>query len=475
MRIVNRIAREEWRALMRDRAAVFGLGLLTLLMLVASLSAWEQQRHASAERARYQGAVDARFKAQPDRHPHRMVHYGQFVFRPLNPLAAFDPGIDGFTGNTLFLEGHRQNSANFGDVRQTSLLLRFGALTPAFVLQVLAPLLLVFFGHAAVARERESGTLRILLAQGVASRQVVFGKLMALSGFAGLMLLPALAGLALLAANSEARAINAAILAAGYAAWLVLWSLAVVLVSLLCARGRDALLVLLAVWAVVVILLPRWVPDIANSAVDVPTRFENGIHVQREYIALGDSHNPNDPKFKTYKEGLLKQYGVTRIEDLPVNFKGLVGMEGERTSSALFNRYAGATYDRQARQNAIVDGFGWLAPTLALRRLSMAASGTDLVNFRSFTEQGERYRYGLVQGLNRLQAEQLAYTDDTTPGKENRISHDHWQAFPAFQFEEAPLADTLQRVAPAGAILLVWLFLLSGLAWLLGGRLGRIA
>ncbi|MDT1893904.1 ABC transporter permease subunit, partial [Acinetobacter baumannii] len=85
----------------------------------------------------------------------------------------------------------RQNSANFGDVRQHSLLLRFGQLTPAFVLQVLAPLLLVFFGHAGVARERESGTLRILLAQGVRSRQLVLGKFLALAGFAGLALAPA--------------------------------------------------------------------------------------------------------------------------------------------------------------------------------------------------------------------------------------------------------------------------------------------
>lgn len=473
--LVRRIAREEWRALMRDRAAVFGLGLLTVLMLVASLNAWEQQRHASAERARYQGAVDAQFKAQPDRHPHRVVHYGQFVFRPLNPLAAFDPGIDGFTGNTLFLEGHRQNSANFGDVRQTSLLLRFGALTPAFVLQVLAPLLLVFFGHAAVARERESGTLRVLLAQGVASRQIVLGKLLALSGFAGLMLLPALAGLALLAAHGEARWIGAALLAAGYCGWLLAWSLAVVLVSLLCARGRDALLVLLAVWAVVVILLPRWVPDLANSAVEVPTRFETAIGVQRDYLALGDAHNPDDPKFVAFRAALLKQYGVARVEDLPVNYKGLVGMEGERASTALFGQYAADTFERQARQNAIIDGFSWLVPTLALQRLSMAASGTDLNNFRRFTEQGERYRYNLVQGLNRLQVDQVRYTDDTTPGKENRISHEHWSTFPPFRFEEAPMTDTVRRVVPAGAILLAWLGSLAALTWLLGARLGRIA
>ncbi|QBE62088.1 ABC transporter permease [Pseudoduganella lutea] len=470
---ITRIAREEWRALFRDRAAVAGLLLLTVLMLVAAMTAHEHQRNADAERTRYQVQANHEFEAQPDRHPHRMVHYGHFLFRPLNPLAAFDPGIDGFTGNTLFLEGHRQNSANFGDVRQTSLLLRFGQLTPAFVLQVLAPLLLVFFGHAAVARERESGTLRVLLAQGVRSREVVLGKLLALAGFAGLALLPALAALAWFAAAGHAPWPLATVLAAGYAAWLLLWVLGVVLVSMCVARGRDALLVLLAAWAVIVILLPRWVPDMANTAVALPTRFEDAIHVQREYLALGDSHDPNDPKFAAFRDRLLKQYGVARVEDLPVNFKGVVGMEGERKSSDLFNRYAAAAFDRQERQAEIIDAFGWASPALALRRLSMTAAGTDLASYRSFLEQGERYRYALIQGLNRLQAEKLAYADDIDRSKENRVSREHWQGFPAFRYEPAPLADTLRRAAPAGATLALWLTALGALAWLLAGRLGR--
>jgi ABC-2 type transport system permease protein len=52
----------------------------------------------------------------------------------------------------MFLEGHRQNTANFGDVNQSSLLVRFGQLTPAFVLQTVAPLLLIFLGYGAIAR-----------------------------------------------------------------------------------------------------------------------------------------------------------------------------------------------------------------------------------------------------------------------------------------------------------------------------------
>jgi len=228
MSIVPRIAREEWRALARDKVAVFGLLLLTVLILVAALNAHEHQRHTNLERARYQAQANQAFEAQPDRHPHRVAHFGHYLFRPLNPLAAFDPGIDAYTGNTLYLEPHRQNSANFGDVRQSSLLLRFGQLTPAFVLQVLAPLLLIFVGHASVARERESGTLRILLAQGVGGRQIVCAKLLALSGFAVLALLPALLALLWLAVSGQSDWMPVLLLGSGYGAWLLLWSLAVV-------------------------------------------------------------------------------------------------------------------------------------------------------------------------------------------------------------------------------------------------------
>ena len=158
MSVVGRIARDEMRLLWRSRVAVLGVALLVLLTLVAALTAYQRQHIIGIERAGYQAQANSAFDAQPNRHPHRMVHYGHFVFRPISPLAAFDPGIESFTGHTLFLEGHRQNTANFGDVRQSSMLVRFGQLTPAFVLQMLAPLLLIFLGYAMVARERERGT-----------------------------------------------------------------------------------------------------------------------------------------------------------------------------------------------------------------------------------------------------------------------------------------------------------------------------
>ena len=258
------IARDELRLMLRNRVAVIAFALLVLLTLVAVVTSWSHQRGVAELRARQQAAAEAAFDAQPDRHPHRVVHYGHFIFRPLGPLAAFDPGVDAFTGNSMFLEGHRQNSANFGDVRQSSLLVRFGQLTPAFVLQAVAPLLLIFLGFGAIARERERGTLQPLMLQGASRGQIVAGKLGALGLVALLAGLPAMLGFALIAGQPDALAAPMAVIALGYAAWLALWTVAIVLVSAWVRRSRDALLALLGLWAVVVVLVPRVAPDIAN-------------------------------------------------------------------------------------------------------------------------------------------------------------------------------------------------------------------
>ena len=472
MSVAFRIAREEWRLLWRDRVAVMGLALLLLLTAMSAFTAWEQRQAANTERTRYQAQTDHEFAAQPDRHPHRMVHYGQFAFRPVNPLASFDAGIDPYTGHTLYLEGHRQNSANFGDIRQSSLMLRFGQLTPAFVLQVLAPLLLIFVGHAAVARERESGTLRLLIAQGLQAGQLVAGKFLVVAGVAALALAPVVLTLLWLGIATSAPLSLALLLIGCYGIWLFLWSMTVVGVSTLAARGRDALIVLLALWAVSVVLVPRLGADLVAWAQPLPTRLETDISVSRELAAMGDSHNPNDPYFNEFRKKVLTQYGVSRVEDLPVNYKGLLGMEGERLTSALFEQYANASFSAQEKQLSHVDAFSLISPVIALRRISMIASGTDLHTYRRFLEQAEQHRYELVQTLNRLQAEKFTFATDRST-RESRIGREHWQGIADFRYAAEAPADALRRAVPMAGVLLAWLAALGGWLALACRRLGR--
>ena len=121
----------------------------------------------SHERLHLQEQSEETFLSQPDRHPHRMVHYGHYVFRAPPPLALFDPGVDAVTGQSLFLEGHRQNSAMFADARAEARTGGFGTLSPAKIYHLFLPLLIIALGHAVILRERETRTLGPLLSQGV--------------------------------------------------------------------------------------------------------------------------------------------------------------------------------------------------------------------------------------------------------------------------------------------------------------------
>lgn len=459
------LAVNECRLMIRSRVAQIAVLMLLALSAIAALTSIAHRDASNDLRIRFQQQADRAFDGQPARHPHRMVHYGHFVFRPLPALAAFDPGVDAFTGSTIFLEGHRQNSANFGDVRQSSLLARFGQLTPAFVLQVLAPLVLIFIGFGAVARERETGTLRVLRSHGMTARSLLTGKMLALGGVAALMLLPGGASLAWLVAAEGASPMIAGVLALGYALYLMLWVSGIVTVSAIARDARTALMGLLGIWALTTILVPRIAPDIALSAKPLPTRLETDIAIQRDLRRIGDSHNPDDPHFAAFKAKVLAQYGVSKVEDLPVNYRGLLAMEGEKLTSGLFDKYAAEQFSAQRAQGNTALGFALASPAIAMRSLSMALAGTDLDGHRRFLQQAEAYRFAIIQQLNRLQAEALTYADDGNRNSDPdaarrvRIDPEHWHDVPDFTYRGASASERLQAALPGAAILLFWLVL----------------
>ncbi|WNG27382.1 DUF3526 domain-containing protein [Cystobacter fuscus] len=455
---VLRVAAEEWRALVRNRVAVIASLTLVALLVTSALLGLEQREATRAARARYQATADEAFDAQPDRHPHRMVHYGQFVFRPLSALAFFDPGVDGFTGNTVFLEGHRQNSANFSEARQSSLLLRFGQLTPAFVLQTLAPLLIVFLAFGAVAREREQGTLRLLLAQGLRPSELAAGKLLAHAGGVAAIAAPALLVLAAVALAGWAPPVPSLLLVSGYLVYLFIWAVGALLVSLLVRRARDAMLVLVAAWMGVVILVPRLLPELAVARLPTPTRIETDVTIHRELKRIGDSHNPDDPYFSEFKAKTLARYGVDKVEDLPVQWAGLVGMEGERLTSGLFDRHARDAFAREAAQNQLVRQFGVLSPLIAVRQLSMSLAATDTESHQDFLEQVERHRYAFVQALNLLQVTKIP---NQNAGADPRISAGHWKTLPGFTYRQPDVLQLAgERIQANLLVLFCWLAVL---------------
>ncbi len=439
--LIGRVCREELRYLAGQRlfrvmALILGLALCAALVLGAL--ALQEQR---AVQQQLSEEVRQQWVEQPDRHPHRVAHYGTFAFRPPPALGLFDPGVDRYVGNSIFLEAHRQNPANFAAVMENTTLTRFGELSPAFLLQYLVPLLLVVLAGTAVTREREHGTALLLRAQGLGLGSLLAGKTLAyaLEGTCGVVLV-LLASAAVLAVDG-ALGVDAAsrLLALGvvYTLFLTICSGLGVACSALCRNARQAMLAVTAGWLLLALMLPRAVPDWIQAAEPLPTRVEFAAAVKADAADRGDSHNPEDSAFEALRQELLDEHGVDRVEELPVNFGGLVMVAGERRDAEAFQRQYERFLARLDRQDRLLSGAAWASPAMAVNRLSALLSGTDRHAYVDFQDAAEDYRYRVMQELNELHAHEIDYEDD----RAQRISSDHWAAIPPFEYSHPTLTE----------------------------------
>jgi ABC-2 type transport system permease protein len=461
--MVRSIAHKEFLSTLRDRRfAVLSLLVLALL-LAATLVGRRGYAALQAERTLAQATVNEQFHHQPGRHPHRVAHYGTFAFRPRAALSFLDNGLDSFTGAVVYLEAHQQNSVNFSPAQQAGSLIRFGELTVAFVLQTLVPLLLVFLCFGAFTEEREAGTLRLLLSQGITLRQVAWGKIAGYSWAAALVVAPALGLASALLLSGEATAdspdrwLRLALFGLGYAAYFFVVIVGAVVVSARASQSRAALVTLLGCWMLGCLILPKATANLGAGLFPAITKAQLDAAVHEEAQHGINGHDPQDQRVAALKAGLLKKYGVESEKQLPVSVNGLVMAEGEAYSSRVYQQHFADLTRTYERQNALSTWASLLNPYQAIRPLSMGLAGSDFAHYVHFQQAAEAYRFRLVQHLNGLQT-RMGYGD-----KERRLDAATWQAIPVFTYQAPPLGWALGYLAGPALALLAWVL---GLCWL---------
>ena len=93
---------------------------------------------------------------------------------------------------------------------------------------------------------------------------------------------------------------------------------------------------LITLWFVLTILTPRALADIAQHLYPHKNSNDLALAVKIDVRKVGNSHNPNDPHFNAFKEKILAKYHVSNVDDLPVNYRGLVMQEGERITADIY-------------------------------------------------------------------------------------------------------------------------------------------
>lgn len=463
------IAKDEWRYWYRSKLAITMLVLTMALTLASVVITGLSLTHASHDRAHLQEKAEDAFVSQPDKHPHRMVHYGHYVFRTPSPLSVIDPGIDTYTGTSIFLEGHKQNSDMFGQQQQSSGLTRFSQLTPAFVMQVLAPLLLILMGYSVVSRERESCTLTYIVVQGTPLTTFILGKCLALLSVSLLLLAPLVIGSFITLGHGETLSVILPFIAT-HSLYLLIWCYLVVLVSTLNAKNTTSFTTLIILWVLFCLVIPRISASTASSIIESPSKLEADFEVIEHVIKLGDGHNVSNEDFNKIKANLLTQYKVDNVEQLPVNIRGIISRNAEANLTVVLQEFAEKRMAEELAQAKIARQFGWLTPVLALRTASMMLAGTNLETHHRFLREAEALRFDFVQGLNTVHAEKLSYTADVNRNKSEEaykkslVSSANWQLLKDFHFEPDQASTRLLKGAIPFIQLGTWILILLVLA-----------
>ncbi|WP_373065010.1 ABC transporter permease [Gemmatimonas sp.] len=464
--MIRRIAVKEMTEMFRDGRFRWASALLLGLMLVALATGATNSRALAREHDAAQETMRGFWVNQGAKNPHSAAHYGLWVFKPKMPLSFVDYGVDNYTGVTTWLEAHKQNEFTRRPAMDQASVARFGEWTAAAVLQLLVPLLIVMLAFPAFAGERETGTLRQLIALGVPMRTLMMGKAIGLASALAAVLVPAtILGVGTLAigANFGRGTDDVLRFAAMIGAYLLYFTVVLVIALAVSARTtgvRIALLTLLAFWTVNSLVAPRAVADLARRAYPTPSSFAFQAGVQRDTERGLDGHNPADARRKAVEEQALREYRTISLDALPVNFDAIAMQASEEYANTVFDKHFGDLYDQYRAQNTLTQWSGLVSPLLAVRSLSMGLAGTDIEQHRDFAVQAELYRRGLIKWTNNY------FRDNTRTGEWDwKAPPELWAKYQSFVYDAPGMSQTLRHQGAALSVLAIWLLVALGLLW----------
>lgn len=436
--------------------AIYVVWLVLCILLCAALVTAQRSRKMFLHE---QQKASATFRQQWEtltvNDTHGAAHYGTYVFSQPSLLYSFDKGITDFTGNIYRIEAHKQHGFLAPPVPVSGSYVRFGSLTVATVLQLFLPLFLVFLCFDMYTKERESGTLPLLQLQGAGNGLLLTGKAITATLLAGLLLCTGWLVLVPLIVQQDIQHVDARRLMGlllAYFLYAAFFALLSVMISFLVKRSGTALLILLAVWLVNVILLPRIIAGISEGHVPLPSHFA----VQKkmsdaEKFGL-DGRSPRTARQQHFNDSLLRKYNVDSLSRLPVNAAALWMQASEDYNELIYETYMGRVDSMIQAQNSYESFARWINPFMALREISMGLSGTDLAAALHFQRAARTYRNDFIRQLNN----KLAEGGKATP--------EFYKQMRPFTYVPISPACLYERLIPAYMALTGWLFIpLAGL------------
>ena len=446
----------EIRLLLRDRFCIVLLACFSIGLAWASWTSHGSWREFANQQVELQSESREAWLSQTTANAHMATHVGQTVYKPVSPLASFDPGAISEFGSSIFVQSHTQSVAKNPPTWDDVDLIQNEAYSPAVLLELFGPLLVIVLGIASIAREKEGGTLSVLLTTGSRWSAIASGKGLAVMLTLFVVAAPGLV-LVFLPWFGSGRLflpldlfIRESALLVMLAVYFAGWFGLTIFVASRSNSISGSFSVLIALWSILALVMPRIAGDVANFASPLPTNAE--VRLEKEH-AVHDSNQASTERAKATKaleEKLLAEFKVEKIEDLPIDMAGARMIQQEETTNQLYDEIERRVTDAKNRQNEIIGGFQFASPYMAIRAVSTSFAATDRKHHFDFLKNAENYRRQYVKELNTSEMKR------NKPGSTPEARREFWAQVSEFQPRFVASAADLRRCMAAMCCVMIW-------------------
>ena len=471
--MLGRIAKNEWRNLVAERAVVPLAALMTVLIAYGLYNGveWNQFREQTLEETRAEQQKRRRklerTLTEIEAGTRKPVGFQDprsggaiggttgtpYVTMPPGPLAALAVGQSDLYPYYFRISLRSKQTTLNNDEIENPVNLLAGRFDLAFVIVYLYPLLILAMSYNLLSGEKEQGTLALALSNPVSLTKLLAGKVMARAGLMLGLAVGITVGAVLLAGIDMGRE--------GAAARLGLWLLVVatygmfwfalaVMVNALGKSSSTNALVLAGAWLGFAILVPSLLHLVSSSLYPVPSRVEM---IQAMRSAGQEAQKKGSQTLARFYEDHpeLAPAGEAKAPDF-ASLTYAAQIEVDRMVEPILKNF-----DAQvASQQAIVDRFCFLSPAVLAQQALNDIAGTGLGAYQHFNRQADGF---LKQWQGYFFPKIFAREKLTAAGLKQ---------IPEYRYEPEPLGPVTERVMRSlGGMLLP-----AGLAlWVALGRL----
>jgi ABC-type transport system involved in multi-copper enzyme maturation permease subunit len=385
---------------------------------------------------------------------------GQKVVKPATRLVLFSSGLEESVGRTATVKEGDFPQMEDSIYSTAPIFAVFGDIDLTFIIKIVISLFAILFTYDLVSGEKERGTLKLCLSNSVPRNTYILGK--SIGSFIS-MLIPliipmAIAMLILLTlgdmnfSGDEWARVGLIIL--GYTFYMMAFFSVGIFVSTMTKKSAVSFLILLFIWVIIVLILPKTAMLVAGQMNPIPTVNE----VRAEQMKLRQQFNT------TVWERTAEEFKKTSGAE--VNWSS---RESRRQMFDIRNRIRTELEPIYVKDNEkLVDDFkkkqsnltnlaitmSRLSPASAVTYLGMNLAGTGYADQEAFLKQltGHRERFAAF-----IEDEQEKERRDRSDRRMSKTSQGELDisGMPKFSYTRLSLAESFELVLPDLAALII--------------------